>query len=116
MRPDREPRVPVVGEHALPARQVAKRGRLGGRVERERELLRLAVRSRHRLRPEHEPELPEEVAALAAEAVARAAFDERLEPVARERGAASEVADVAKRPVRIALGDERLGFVLRRPR
>ena len=61
--PDGEARLPVVGEHPLPAREVGERGGLGGRVERERELLRLAPRALDRPRPGREPELPEEVAA-----------------------------------------------------
>ncbi len=112
MRPDREPGVAVVREHAFPARQVAKRGRGGGRVERERELLRLPAGPRHRLRPEDEPELPQELTARLPEAVAGTALDECLEPVAREPAAPREVGDVAERPVRVALGDERLGVVL----
>jgi hypothetical protein len=112
VRPDGERRMPVVGEHPLPARQVAKlRGR-GRRLERERQLLRLAVRPRDGLRPEHEPELPEEIAPLAVEAVARAALDERLEPAARELDAAREVADVPKRPVRLAHGHDCLRLLV----
>ena len=58
----------VVGEHAFPARQVAERRRLRGRLERERELLRLSVRPRNRFRPEDEAELPQELATGTADA------------------------------------------------
>ena len=64
------------------------------------------------MRPRGQPELPQEVAPLAAEAVARAAFDERFELVAGERGSAGEIADVEERPIRGALGDESLRFVV----
>ena len=112
VRLDRHARVAVVGEHALPAREVAEGRRLGRRLELERELLQLAVGSRHRLRAEDEPELPEEVATRLPEAVAGAALDERLEAVVREARPAGEVGDVAERPVPLPLGDERLGVVL----
>ena len=59
----------------------------------------------HRLRPEDEPEPPEQVAPLSP-AVAGAASDERLQLAGVERSAAREVADVRKGPVRLALGDE----------
>ena len=84
MRLDRHARVAVVREHALPAREVAERGRLGRRLELERQLLHLAVGSRHRLRTEDEAELPEEVTPRFPEAVAGAALDERLEAVLGE--------------------------------
>src|SRR5918996_194760 len=111
MRPHREPRVAVVGEHPLPARQLTERRGLDRRLERERELLRLAVGSGHRRRPEREPELPQEVATRA-EGVAGAALHERYEALAREPCPPREVADVAERPVRLPLGDERLRVVL----
>ena len=104
---DRDARPGVVGEHPLPVGQVGELGRGGGRIERERELLVLP----DRLRPEDEPELPEQVAPLA-EAVAGAAADERLELARVERRPPCEVADVLVRPVRVPLGDERLGVVL----
>ena len=112
MRPDRHARVAVVREHALPARQVAEGRRLGRRVELERKLLHLALGARHRLRAEDEAELPEEIAAWAPEAVAGAALHERLEAVVGELRPAREIGDVAVRPVRVPLGDERLGLVL----
>ena len=62
VRPDRETGLPVVREHSLPARQVGQLGRLRRRLERQRELLRLALRPLHRARPGREAELPEKVA------------------------------------------------------
>ena len=46
---DREARLAVVGEHPLPVGLLRKLGRLGGRVERQRELALLAAASRARL-------------------------------------------------------------------
>ena len=112
MRVDRDARPGEVGEHPLPRGQVRKVGRGGGRIERERELLVLL----DRLRAEDEPELPQQVAPLAEE-VAGAAAHERLElarvqPAVDKHSSASKVADISVRPVRVPLGDERLGVVL----
>jgi len=91
-----EARVPVVGEHPLPGRQVAERGRRGGRGKRERELPRLASRARDGAGAEREPELPEELPPRAAEAVAGAPLHQRFERAAEEARAAGEVADAAE--------------------
>ena len=88
VRPHRHPGVPVVREHQLPACQVAQARSLRRRLELERELLRLAGGPGNRLWANGEAELPEQVTAWAAEAVAGAALDERLEPVAGEPRAA----------------------------
>jgi hypothetical protein len=112
VRPDREIRLPVVGEHALPAREVGELRRLRGGIERKRELLRLSARALDRSRPGREAELPQEVAAPRTEAVARSAPDERLERVTGDLRAAGEVADVPERPVRLPLGLQRLRVVL----
>ncbi len=98
MRPDGHSRVPVVREHALPPRQVAERGCLGSRLEGERELLRLARSPWHRLLPEDETELPEELPPRKVEPVAGATFDERLERIARQRSPAGEIGDVRNGP------------------
>ena len=127
MHADGEARAPVIGRHLLPARKVAELGCCCGGIDRERELLRSAARSGHGDRAVREPELPEQVAALRrcdlpnlsldrsrsrAEPVAGAALDERHEALLRKRYPPREIAHVAKRSVRLALGDESVGIVL----
>ena len=63
MDADRQARGAVVGEHPLPHRRLGEIGCRHRRLERERELLLLAFRSRHRQRARHEAELPEQLAA-----------------------------------------------------
>src|SRR5215210_1916429 len=112
MDTDREARRPVLREHSLPPRLLAQRR--GGRswVERERELALLAAAQRNRLRARDEAELPEELPPAAAEAVARAGSDERLEPRAVERRALRQLPHPAERPAPLALSHERIGLVL----
>ena len=65
----------------------------------------------HRLRPEDEPELPEQIASLA-ERVAGPALDERLERVVGKRCPASQCAELPEGPVGIPLRHERLRILL----
>src|SRR5204862_6708804 len=81
MDSDREAGLAVVGEHPFPAGEVGQVGSLGGRVERERQLLRPPSGAGDGLRPEDETELPEQVSSPLAEAVARTSLDECFERV-----------------------------------
>jgi hypothetical protein len=108
MRPDGEAGQPVVGEHPLPRRLLGQLRRGGGRVERERQLPRLAGRARNARRPEGETELPEQLPTLA-EGVARPGGNERLEAVAVELETLREVPDPGEGPATVALRDDSLG-------
>src|SRR5207253_10523412 len=83
------------------------------RLEWKGELLRLAARSRNRLGPRCEPQLPQEPPARPTEAVARAARDVRLELLARERRPLRELDHVAERAAGVARGDDRRRVVER---
>jgi len=66
---DREARLPVIGQHLLPLGWRAELGRLGGRVERKRELTFLTSGAGNALRARDEAQLPEQRAARLAERV-----------------------------------------------
>ena len=102
MEADRDARARIVGEHPLPVGQVGQVGCRRRRLERERELDVLAL---DRLRPEGEPELPEQVAA-APPPVAGAAAHQRLELPGVERSPPREVADARERTSLFPLRDE----------
>src|SRR5207302_4250541 len=112
VNPDREARRAVVGEHPLPHRGVGQVRRLDDRLERKRQLLLLSTRSGHARRTRHEPELPEELAPLQPEAVARTRLGERRKLVPGERRSLRELPDRAVRTIRFALADEGLRIVL----
>src|SRR5262252_2133532 len=97
MNADRERRVAVVGEHALPARLFGQRGNLGSGLERQREL---TVAAPDGLSPRGDPEPPQQLAARAP-VVAGACGDERLQYAVLHLRAPREVAEVAVRPTRL---------------
>src|SRR5437899_822795 len=115
MNPDREARRPVVGEHPLPDRRLRQLGRGCCRIERERELLLLSTRTGNALGARNEAELPQELPARQAEAVARARDEQRLEAVLRQLRPLREVADARERPVALAFLDDGLRLVLADP-
>ena len=102
----------VVGEHPLPHGRLRQVGRRRGRLERQRQLLLLATGARDRLRARHEPQLPEQLPAGHAEAVARTGDDQRLETVLRQLRALCEVAHARERAGALALRDDGLRVVL----
>src|SRR5947208_15004155 len=112
MHPYREVRRAVIGDHPLPPRGVGQVRRLDGRLERKRQLLLLAARSRDARRSRHEPELPEELAPFRPEAVAGARLGERNELVPGDWSPLRELPDRAVWSVRVSLVDDRLRIVL----
>ncbi len=109
---DREPGLAVVGEHPLPAGEIAQlRGRRGG-IERERELLRLAARALAPRAAGRRGRAPRAGRA----ACRRSSRTRRPRRVPRARPArAGRVARGRRRPgrpVRVALGHERRRVVL----
>src|SRR6266513_5629199 len=104
MRPDGEARQPVVGEHPLPGRLLGQFRCRRGRVERERQLARLAARAGNAGRAKGKTELPEQLPPLA-ELVAGSGGDERLEPVTVELDPLCQFTRAGEQPVTLALLD-----------
>src|SRR5215211_4073907 len=112
MQPNRDAGGAVVREHPLPRRLLAQLRRVDGGLERKRQLALLPARAGNALRPWHEAELPEQRPPGAAEALAGAAGDERLERPLGQLRTLDEVGQAREGAVALALGDERLCVLL----
>src|SRR6266540_6406496 len=111
MDADRKARRPVIGQHPLPDGRLWQLGSCGRGIERQRKLLLLPARAGDRLRAREAPQLPEELPAREAKAVASAGNDQGLEPVVRELRPLGELADAREGAAALAFLHDRLCVV-----